>query len=238
MTKLQKVLGAVKSRKDTKQVPFELSIDRLQVAEEALGSPPDNTLLRTELTELFDRYKGMQSIWEQAPSPASIQTESANVLKRLEKGADPLRVLNAHPYKKENHPDGVVPNRKTTEALRKIKLNSGISGELLGKLIHHGVDTDAPDRNKVIDALTILKNEPRQKTGHPEKFPRNGMLLELVKIYKRETGKEATYSSNTGRSGGAFMDLCRAMLIPAKDYMSMDALGIEKALQRLKKLTC
>ncbi len=236
MTKLQKIFGGAKKRTASKRTDFKLSEDRLHVAECALGSTENNNVLRKILTDVFDHYQGVQSYWEQSPSTAAVQGEAGKVLARLKRGADPLRVLNSHQYTKSKKSDDTCEDGQITkQAMTKIKLNSGISEELLSQLRHQGIDSDAPHLEDLISALTKFKNKIRVKTGRPEEYPRDGMILQLMKIYEEETGNAATYSSNTGRSEGPFMDLCRAMLIPADDFMAMDAFYIEQALKRLKK---
>ncbi len=236
MTKLQKVFGGAKKRAVSKRVDFKLSEERLLVAENALGSKPNNKALRKVLAEAFDHYQGMQSYWEQSPSVANVQDEAGKVLARLKRGADPLRVLNSNLYTKPKPSGDTLGVRKAAqEAILKIKLNSGISEELLSLLRHQGIDSDTPDLEKLNSVLNILKETPRVKTGRPEEYPRDGMLLQLIEIYEVETGDVATYSSNTGRSEGPFMDLCRAMLSPANDFMTINALDIEQAVKRLKK---
>ncbi len=236
MTKLQKIFGGAKKRAGSKRIDFELSEERLLAAEHALGSNPNNKALRKVLAETFDHYQGMQSYWEQSPSAATVRDEAGKVLARIKRGADPLRVLNSNPYTKPKPSKDILDgNKATRKAIIKIKLNSGISDELLSLLRHQGIDSDTPDIEELTTVLSILKNTPRVKTGRPEDYPRDGMLLQLIKIYEAETGTAATYSSNIGRSEGAFMDLCRAMLIPTNDFMAMNALNIEQALKRLKQ---
>ncbi|WP_373085282.1 hypothetical protein [Sneathiella sp.] len=236
MTNLQKVFGGAKKRTVTKRTDFILSEERLLAAERALDSTPNNKVLRKVLADAFDLYQGMQSYWEQSPSNAVVREEAGKVLARIKRGADPLRVLNARPYTKPNLSDDPRDGTKATlMALTKIKLNSGVSEELLTQLRYQGIDSDNPNVEHLISALTDLKNALRPKTGRPEEYPRDGMLLQLIKIYETETGNEATYSSNIGRSEGPFMDLCRAMLSPANDFMTINALDIEQALKRHKK---
>jgi|TARA_B100000315_G_scaffold128968_1_gene118621 hypothetical protein len=224
-----KILGATKRRGSTKRNSFELSEARLQKAEKALGSLPDNTALRNELLSAFDQYQGLNSLWQQAPTPGKFLKECDAVLARLNEGANPFTVLNARPPKETSR------KHKQNKKQQAVEFDSGISGELLSYLLHRGIDPKSPQSSEVIAALELLRNTPRKKTGRPEEYARDSLLLELAKIYERETGKPATYSSNVGRTTGEFMDLCRAMIIPSSNFMDADGLAIEQAWKRLKK---
>ena len=222
MPTIKKILGAAKPRGDNL---FELSDERLQVAEKALGSQPHNSAIRDELLSAFNQFQGLYSLWQQAPTPGKLLDECEKVLNRLKKGANILSVLNAREYQN-------AAGQKDKKAQ---KLNAGISGELLSYLILHGVDPDAPQKSKIIDVVSRIIELPRKKTGRPEEYARDGFLLDLAKIFKRETGKDATSSINNGRASGDFMELCRAMMIPSNSFMDADGLAIEKAWTRLKK---
>ena len=95
----QKALGAAKERTKTKET-FALNEERLRFIENALGSQPNNKNLREELLELASQYRGLLSLWEQAPSINAMQDEAGKVLARLKNGADLFVVLNSGPYRK------------------------------------------------------------------------------------------------------------------------------------------
>jgi hypothetical protein len=230
VTTTSKILGAAKPRDEIAPNSFDLNEERFLAAEKAIGSHPNNSVLRSELLSAFYQYQGLSSLWRQAPTMGALLDECNDVLRRLKKGAVLFSVLNSRPQERG-------PRKKEQNTKQKaVALNAGISGELLNYLIHREVDPESPNLEKVMTALTDLKDTPRKKTGRPEEYARNGLLLELIKIYERETGKLATSSSNDSRANGHFMDLCRAMMIPSHSFMDADGLAIEKALNRIKKL--
>jgi len=252
MANPKKVLGAAKKRAHASDAPFHLDEERLRVAERALGSQPNNNKLRKELSEVANHFYGLLSLWRQAPSPATLHDEAGRVLSRIDKGADVSIMLNARPYIKKTLTEMVEGDlrkcddkllreaeypakfeRKLATKRRAIKESSGISGELLTYLIYQGVDPDTPNAQKVITALTYLRDAPREKTGRPGEYPRDCLFLMLEKIYERELGEPVAISMNLERACGPFIDLCRAMM----PSVSLDADGLDliQAWYRLKK---
>ena len=114
-----------------------------------------------------------------------------------------------------------------------VKLNQGISDELRHYFFLEGIDPEKPELAAVTAAVAGLMDMSRRKPGRPKEYSRDWFLSELAMIFKRETGKPASHSDKWQQGAGPFMDLCRAMLIPASDFKNAGAEAIGKAFQRL-----